>query len=217
MIFEILCAGSSLNQIKVQIMRFCIFQIIMHFNCNLNLLPAHYYYHLSSSKCSNPPIKINDLEINKQHFLLIFQLCKQFGSEAERHLLRCLFSSIDFGDAIQSSKNSLQAKLLSSELSSLLLNKSSFVSSICFAVDHPLPGVNKDALKPSSQLINNIAKSLNLSSQIQETALAIALKHSANAELVNYADQHLKVCLPRLIQSYIELGLLKFRKFFYTN
>lgn len=65
-----------------------------------------------------------------------FQLCKQFGLEAERHLLRCLFSSIDFADS--HSKNSLQAKLLTSELSSLL-NKSTFVSNLCFAVEHPLP------------------------------------------------------------------------------
>jgi CCR4-NOT transcription complex subunit 1 len=56
--------------------------------------------------------------------------------EAERHLLRCLFSAIDFGDA--HSKNSLQAKLLISELSSLL-NKSTFVSSLCFAIESPLP------------------------------------------------------------------------------
>lgn len=69
------------------------------------------------------------------HFSL--QLCKQFGLEAERHLLRCLFSSIDFSDA-HSAKASLQAKLLSSELSSLL-NKSSFVSSLCFALENLLP------------------------------------------------------------------------------
>lgn len=66
----------------------------------------------------------------------VIQLCKQFGLEAERHLLRCLFSSIDFSDA--HSKNSLQAKLLTSELSSLL-NKSTFVSNLCFAIEHPLP------------------------------------------------------------------------------
>jgi hypothetical protein len=50
--------------------------------------------------------------------------------------LRCLFSSIDFGDAHTVKNNSLQAKLLSSELSSIL-NKTSFVSSICFAIENP--------------------------------------------------------------------------------
>jgi hypothetical protein len=47
-----------------------------------------------------------------------------------------LFSSIDFGDAHTVKNNSLQAKLLSSELSSIF-NKTSFVSSICFAIENP--------------------------------------------------------------------------------
>lgn len=63
------------------------------------------------------------------------QFVKQFGLEADRHFLRCLFSSIDFGDALQVSKNSLHAKLLSTELTSLL-NKSSLISNLCFAVDN---------------------------------------------------------------------------------
>lgn len=65
------------------------------------------------------------------------QLVKPFGLEADRHLLRCLFSHIDFSDAIQASKNSLQAKLLSQELTALL-NKSSLITNICFAIDKSL-------------------------------------------------------------------------------
>lgn len=130
------------------------------------------------------------------------QLVKQFGLEADRHLLRCLFSSVDFADATQVAKNSLQAKLLSTELTSLL-NKSSLISNICFAVDNCL--AQQKSLKPTQNLINQISKSLNCS-PIQEVALSLALIHSSNPDLSKYADQHLKICLPNLIQSYIELG-----------
>lgn len=68
-------------------------------------------------------------------FFFYLQLVKPFGLEADRHLLRCLFSTIDFSDASQAAKNSLQSKLLSQELNNLL-NKSSLISSICFAIDN---------------------------------------------------------------------------------
>lgn len=59
---------------------------------------------------------------------------KPFGLEAERHLLRCLFVHVDFSDALNTSKNSLHAKLLGTELVAQL-NKSSLLTNICFAVD----------------------------------------------------------------------------------
>lgn len=94
------------------------------------------------------------------------QFVKDFGLEADRHLLRCLFSAVDFscspgrsGDATTpghsrsnstSSSNSnnnnyyssgplsLQARLLSTELVGLL-TKPQLVGNVCFAVDNPLP------------------------------------------------------------------------------
>lgn len=60
-------------------------------------------------------------------------------------------------------------------------------------------------LRPTQNLINQIAKSLNCS-QIEEAALAIALTNSSNPDIARFAEQHLKICLPNLIQSYIELG-----------
>ncbi|CAO1323562.1 unnamed protein product [Diamesa serratosioi] len=147
--------------------------------------------------------------LNKKNFQQssreISELCKQFGLEAERHLLRCLFSSIDFADSQNSYKNSLQAKLLSSELSSIL-NRSSFVSSLCFALENPF--AQQKTLRPTQNLINQISRSLNCS-QIQESALGIALKSSLNTDLSKYAEYHLKICLPNLIQSYIELDTLR--------
>lgn len=69
------------------------------------------------------------------HKIFFLKLVKPFGLEADRHLLRCLFSSIDFGDCINASKSSLQAKLLSQELKALL-NRSSLITNICFAIDN---------------------------------------------------------------------------------
>lgn len=67
------------------------------------------------------------------------QLVKPFGLEADRHLLRCLFSSIDFSDAnSQTAKHSQQAKLLNQELNAVL-NKSSLITNICFAIDNCFP------------------------------------------------------------------------------
>lgn len=66
------------------------------------------------------------------------KLVKPFGLEADRHLLRCLFSSIDFNDANQTARHSLQAKLLNQELNAVL-NKSSLITNICFAVDNCFP------------------------------------------------------------------------------
>lgn len=66
----------------------------------------------------------------------ILQLVEQFGLEADRHYLRCLFSSIDFGD-VQAAKSSSQAKLLSNELTSLL-DKPYLISNICYAFDNQI-------------------------------------------------------------------------------
>jgi CCR4-NOT transcription complex subunit 1 len=99
-------------------------------------------------------------------------------------------------------KSSLQAKLLSEEIGSLL-NKSSLVSNLCFAIDNCFH--HQKTLKPGPNLFNQITKALNLS-PIKELAVALALQHSINPELSKLADHQLKICLPNLIQSYIELG-----------
>lgn len=63
------------------------------------------------------------------------QLVKSFGLEADRHVLRCLFANIDFTEPDDVAENSLHAKLLVQELGALL-NKSSLISNICFAVEN---------------------------------------------------------------------------------
>jgi CCR4-NOT transcription complex subunit 1 len=141
--------------------------------------------------------------INKRNFSqnlrLINKLVQQFGLEADRHYLRCLFSSIDFGD-VQAAKNSPQAKLLSNELTALL-DKPSLISNICFAFDNQISYQKATNFKPN---IHQISKTLNFSS-IQEVALTLALVHSSNIELEKSAENHLKICLPNLLTSYINL------------
>uniref|UniRef100_A0A182JXB0 CHK kinase-like domain-containing protein n=1 Tax=Anopheles christyi TaxID=43041 RepID=A0A182JXB0_9DIPT len=129
------------------------------------------------------------------------QLVKDFGLEADRHLLRCLFSSIDFGDATHSaSRGYCQARLLATELASLT-NKPQLVANVCFAVDNPFP--QQKSLKPTSNLLPQISKTLSCT-PIQETALSIALLNSEHPEIVRLAEAHLKNCLTELIESYIE-------------
>ena len=67
------------------------------------------------------------------------QLVSEHGPEADRHLLRCLFSNVDFGgDAKGSSgKDFHQAQLLTQE-SATLITKPNFVSTLCYAIDNPL-------------------------------------------------------------------------------
>lgn len=97
---------------------------------------------------------------------MLVQLVKPFGLEADRHLLRCLFSSIDFSDANQTAKHSLQAKLLNQELNAVL-NKSSLITNICFAIDncfaHQKVSVAGSSFKISHAIsTNNILFTLNI-------------------------------------------------------
>lgn len=71
--------------------------------------------------------------------LQCFQLTALHGQEAERHLFRCLFSSIDFsGDGKSSNgKDAYQIQLLQQECTSLIA-KPNCASILCFAVENPL-------------------------------------------------------------------------------
>ncbi|XP_055707339.1 CCR4-NOT transcription complex subunit 1 isoform X2 [Phlebotomus papatasi] len=132
----------------------------------------------------------------------IDKLVEEFGLEADRHYLRCLFASIDFGDT-QIAKHSIQAKLLCTNLL-FLLGRPSFVSTICYTFENYLSSPSQKTLKLSPNFLNSVARTLSLS-QIKEVAIAYSLLHSANPELAKYAEQHLKTCLPKFIQSYIEI------------
>lgn len=119
--------------------------------------------------------------------------------EADRHYLRCLITPIDFKDQ-QAAKNSLQAKLLSNEITNLL-DKPLLVSHICYAFDNS----GNQSLKEIGYSVEQCSKALSFS-LIEELALTLALRCSSVHELADNAKQHLKVCLSNLLTSYIILG-----------
>ncbi|KAJ8667643.1 hypothetical protein QAD02_009306 [Eretmocerus hayati] len=124
------------------------------------------------------------------------------GLEADRHLLRCLFSSVDFstGEAPElNSKDYYQVQLLKQECNNLL-SKPSLISNICFAIDHPFH--HKNRAFPSQKFFQHLRKVLNLS-LIQEVVFAIALQYSQNTDISARALEHTQKQLPELIKNYV--------------
>lgn len=72
-------------------------------------------------------------------FICLFQLVALHGLEADRHLLRCLFSHLDLSvEGVKNlSKDNLQVQLLIQECAALL-TKPALISNLCFAIDNPL-------------------------------------------------------------------------------
>ncbi|XP_076649788.1 CCR4-NOT transcription complex subunit 1 isoform X4 [Halictus rubicundus] len=124
------------------------------------------------------------------------------GLEADRHLLRSLLSCIDFstGEPPESSaKDYFQVQLLKQECTNLL-SKPSFISNLCFAIDHPFH--QQKTLNPSPKFFLRLKKVLGLT-LVQEVAFAIALLHSENSEICALALEHVQKQLPELIKNYI--------------
>ncbi|XP_012340948.1 CCR4-NOT transcription complex subunit 1 isoform X3 [Apis florea] len=124
------------------------------------------------------------------------------GLEADRHLLRSLLSCIDFstGEPPESSaKDYFQVQLLKQECTNLL-SKPSFISNLCFAIDHPFH--QQKTLNPSPKFFLRLKKVLGLT-LVQEVAFAIALLHSENTEIRTLALEHIQKQLPELIKNYI--------------
>ncbi|XP_071959089.1 CCR4-NOT transcription complex subunit 1-like isoform X2 [Antedon mediterranea] len=133
----------------------------------------------------------------------IYNLVQQHSLEGERHLLRCLFSHVDFSTDGKSGTKDFQAQLLIQECTALV-SKSNFITLICFAVGHPLH--YQKTLKPSPQLFPQIGKTLKLS-RVQELVFALALRHSDLQEVQTLATQFVKQKLPDLIRTYIDPDL----------
>lgn len=113
--------------------------------------------------------------------------------------MRCLITPIDFKDQL-AAKNSLQAKLLSNEITNLL-DKPLLVSHICYAFDNS----TNTSLKEIGFSVEQVSKALSFS-LIEEVALTLSLRCSSVPELADNAKQHLKVCLTNLLTSYIIFG-----------
>nr|XP_020459962.1 CCR4-NOT transcription complex subunit 1 isoform X1 [Monopterus albus] len=134
----------------------------------------------------------------------IQHIVNHHGPEADRHLLRCLFSHVDFsGDGKSSGKDFHQTQFLIQECVSLI-SKPNFISTLCYAIDNPLHC--QKSLKPSSHLFAQLSKVLKLS-KVQEVIFGLALLNSSNTDLRGFAAQFIKQKLPDLLRSYVDADL----------
>ncbi|XP_060784345.1 CCR4-NOT transcription complex subunit 1 isoform X1 [Neoarius graeffei] len=134
----------------------------------------------------------------------IQHIVTRHGPEADRHLLRCLFSHVDFsGDGKSSGKDFHQTQFLIQECVSLI-TKPNFISTLCYAIDNPLH--YQKSLKPSPHLFPQLSKVLKLS-KVQEVIFGLALLNSSNADLRGFAAQFVKQKLPDLLRSYVDADL----------
>ncbi|GCC35607.1 hypothetical protein chiPu_0014093 [Chiloscyllium punctatum] len=131
----------------------------------------------------------------------ISHIVNRHGPEADRHLLRCLFSHVDFsGDGKSSGKDFHQTQFLIQECASLI-TKPNFISTLCYAIDNPLH--YQKSLKPSPHLFTQLSKVLKLS-KVQEVIFGLALLNSSSSDLRGFALQFVKQKLPDLLRSYID-------------
>ncbi|XP_028930979.1 CCR4-NOT transcription complex subunit 1 isoform X10 [Ornithorhynchus anatinus] len=131
----------------------------------------------------------------------IQHIVNRHGPEADRHLLRCLFSHVDFsGDGKSSGKDFHQTQFLIQECASLI-TKPNFISTLSYAIDNPLH--YQKSLKPSPHLFAQLSKVLKLS-KVQEVIFGLALLNSSSSDLRGFAAQFIKQKLPDLLRSYID-------------
>ncbi|XP_039618990.1 CCR4-NOT transcription complex subunit 1 isoform X2 [Polypterus senegalus] len=130
----------------------------------------------------------------------IQHIVNRHGPEADRHLLRCLFSHVDFsGDGKSSGKDFHQTQFLIQECASLI-TKPNFISTLCYAIDNPLH--YQKSLKPSPHLFTQLSKVLKLS-KVQEVIFGLALLNSCSPDLKSFA-QFVKQKIPDLLRSYVD-------------
>uniref|UniRef100_A0A8C6RJ56 CCR4-NOT transcription complex subunit 1 n=1 Tax=Nannospalax galili TaxID=1026970 RepID=A0A8C6RJ56_NANGA len=131
----------------------------------------------------------------------IQHIVNRHGPEADRHLLRCLFSHVDFsGDGKSSGKDFHQTQFLIQECASLI-TKPNFISTLSYAIDNPLH--YQKSLKPAPHLFAQLSKVLKLS-KVQEVIFGLALLNSSSSDLRSFAAQFIKQKLPDLLRSYID-------------
>uniref|UniRef100_A0A6Q2YM45 CCR4-NOT transcription complex subunit 1 n=1 Tax=Esox lucius TaxID=8010 RepID=A0A6Q2YM45_ESOLU len=128
----------------------------------------------------------------------IQHIVNRHGPEADRHLLRCLFSHVDFsGDGKSSGKDFHQTQFLIQECVSLI-SKPNFISTLCYAIDNPLH--YQKSLKPSTHLFTQLSKVLKLSKQ-DSCRVTNLWSYSP------LAAQFVKQKLPDLLRSYVDADL----------
>ncbi|CAB3374513.1 Hypothetical predicted protein [Cloeon dipterum] len=120
------------------------------------------------------------------------------GEEADRHLLRSLFSYIEVGAT--SDKGSQQILLLQQECAALL-SKSRLVANFCYAFEQAVQ--LQKSPKSSQQLLSLLSRLLRFS-PIQEVVLGLSLLHSSNSDTKSQALGFLKQKFPEFVRSVVE-------------
>ncbi|XP_064398380.1 CCR4-NOT transcription complex subunit 1-like [Halichondria panicea] len=160
---------------------------------------------MSLSPCCYALSQISSLVVNitkknyKANCSEIAKLVDTYGPEADRHLFRCLISSIDFANEGRNSGKE-QLQLLSREAAALV-TKPDFVSILCYAFEKQ----ESKSLRPSSQPLSQVAKMLKLG-RVQEVVFALGLTSSTDPEMSSHASQYLRSKLPELVRSYSDLS-----------
>lgn len=137
----------------------------------------------------------------KQVVADLYKLVDLHGLEADRHLLQCLFSSVDFSETSSKISAATAHNQVLLDYSSTLLNKPALITSVCYITDNPLN--NQKSLKVGPHFFQQLCKCLRLS-PVQEVVFALALLHSSNFDVSSLAQSHLRGCVPSLVQSYID-------------
>uniref|UniRef100_A0A2K6BWH2 CCR4-NOT transcription complex subunit 1 n=1 Tax=Macaca nemestrina TaxID=9545 RepID=A0A2K6BWH2_MACNE len=137
----------------------------------------------------------------------IQHIVNRHGPEADRHLLRCLFSHVDFsGDGKSSGKDFHQTQFLIQECA-LLITKPNFISTLSYAIDNPLH--YQKSLKPAPHLFAQLSKVLKLS-KVQEVIFGLALLNSSSSDLRGfgeYTDEHFFIQILKLMLNSCNLFL----------
>ena len=135
------------------------------------------------------------------------------GIEAERHLYRCLLSSIDFNsDTKATGKDYHQTQLLKECLTSSL-SKPSFASILCYAIENQF----QESTKLPSTLAEQIGKLLRLT-LFQQIEIAIILQDKCSRDEIRRASKEFLIDkLRELNESYSDYSKLIYIKFIYKQ
>uniref|UniRef100_A0A8C7QCH8 CCR4-NOT transcription complex, subunit 1 n=1 Tax=Oncorhynchus mykiss TaxID=8022 RepID=A0A8C7QCH8_ONCMY len=131
----------------------------------------------------------------------IQHIVNRHGPEADRHLLRCLFSHVDFSGDGKSSGKDFHQFLIQECVS--LISKPNFISTLCYAIDNPLHYQKVGGI--CAYFLTHLCKR---SLQIKDNVIfGLALLNSCNADLRGFAAQFVKQKLPDLLRSYVDADL----------
>ncbi|CAF0914580.1 unnamed protein product [Brachionus calyciflorus] len=146
--------------------------------------------------------------LNKKNFKSsqteIQNIIENHGFEAERHLFRCLVSSIDFNaEAIKTTGKDYHHTQLFKDFLINYLAKPNFCTILCYAFENPLQ--IQESIKFPVNLVSQISKLLKLN-QLQEISLAICLININNEDTRKCILDLIKQKIPEFFETLNELA-----------